>query len=113
MSAVRSLTLALVAVVSISHAEGRLSQASARAMTPEASQVLAFNRNLALSSPRSLALNTAAPVATLTNFVDAHPDVSQAPPRSQDVWLMVLVCTLLVAHQLRRKQRSLNQRFMR
>jgi hypothetical protein len=62
-------------------------------------------------------LTPASPVATKTRFMEAHVDAAQvvplAPARTPDGRLMLLVSVVLVAHQLRRKQRSLNHQFTR
>ena len=60
---------------------------------------------------RSVASKVAEPAAVPTRFGEPHPRPTEGTPtRALDTWLMLLVSALLIMHQLRRKQRSLNQR---
>jgi hypothetical protein len=114
-SAARVLALTLLTVPLISRAEGRSSQVSATRITSGAFAISAQ----AIEPPDSvdLSLTPASPVATKTRFMEAHVDAAQvvplAPARTPDGRLMLLVSVVLVAHQLRRKQRSLNHQFTR
>jgi hypothetical protein len=121
MNVLRHFVLALLMLISVPQAQSRSSELSSPPTVPAALPVSAtalespaFNRDPALASPAGTSLGVAAPTLMVAELVDPRPEKSPVvPTRSQDVWLMLLVSALLIAHQLRRKQRSLNQRLTR
>jgi hypothetical protein len=124
MCAARSFVLAWLTVTLMSRAEAHPNEISTFTMAPDpfsaSARVFELPGSTADFEPpgsdhRSLSM--ASPVATQTRFIepsfDAAGVASLAPARTPDGWLMLLVSALLVAHQLRRKQRSLNHQFTR
>jgi len=129
----RFLVLVLLTATLISHTEARAIEAGATTVSsdlfPAAVRALQFpgttldlerpdySSDLAITGAQGRSFTLASPPAAKARFIapslEAPRAASLAPAHAADAWLMVLVSALLVAHQLRRKQRSLNHRFTR